>query len=89
MVILREYMNKDDYDKFVDDQRRVQDMLKRDQYVRANVPMRINETHPYPEFRNKEYFPVVALSSERTQRKSHGQYLTVLYLDLTALPATA
>lgn len=90
MDILRKYINPDDFARFQDDQLRVQELIQQRRHAQAGVPMIINHTHPFEQFRNKKFFPIIAHISEDKKGplvgRKHGEFMTVLYLDLSVLP---
>lgn len=92
---LEKFMDREDYIKFVGDQKRVQVEINRcvkngDQCnVKATIPMIFNDSHPDLNYRNKSFFPVIA--HEMTQKKFEYDYIyaIVLYVDVTGLKTKA
>lgn len=77
--------NKTEFDK---DQERVKHQLKEGKLAVAEEPMIINDQHPSPEFRGKRYHPVIAhWATDQRKDGIDEKFLTVLYLDLSVIPA--
>lgn len=75
-------------EEFFADQTRVQLDMKNKKKPVATVPMKIRDDHPYPEYRGKTYHPVIAHTATQTQYDGTAKdFSTVLYLDLSVLPA--
>jgi hypothetical protein len=58
-------MDSSDFTDFVNDQERAKEELKQHQWASARVPIKLNEKHPIPRFRNKVFWPLMTLSRAR------------------------
>lgn len=75
-------------EEFSVDQERVQLDMKNKKKPVATVPMKIRDDHPYPEYRGKTYHPVIVHTATQKNRDGTAEdFITVLYLDLSVLPA--
>lgn len=87
--ILSAWVNDDDLKAFTEDQDRLADNLLFGHECKAEIPIRINNRHPYKEFRNQAFLPIIFAFSGRFKVADHvEELLAVSYANLTSLCKT-
>jgi hypothetical protein len=81
---IHQWMNEDDYKRFIEDQMKNSLAYADGSLVFAQVPIKFNSKHPDPNFRNKHYLPFIVGFTE--PEPGSRRYATVLYLRLDDLP---
>lgn len=81
--MLKDWMNPDDFDAFVADQKTNGKLFTEGRLSSARVPIVFNDRHPTPALHGRSFLPF-------TLHLSHGaggSFMTILYLDLKELPS--
>ena len=81
--ILKDWMNPDDYEAFVADQRTNGARFAKGRLSAARIPVVFNNEHPTPALRGKSFLPFTLHLSQG----AGGSFMTILYLDLKELPS--
>ena len=83
---LRYWVNENDIETFVEDQNRLAQNLTLGRECLAKVPIRINDQHPYTEFRGQSFMPVIVSFSGKFSIDEHVEELVaVTYFNLSTL----
>jgi len=79
---MAEYSDGDDWNAFLQDQNRLTDnVVKKGNFARATVPLKINNSHPDDGFKGKSYLPcMAAVVVDGDQAGPHKMYLLVAYI---------
>ena len=83
MRILEEYMEKDDYGPFKDDQEEAFEHFVSQQPVVAKVPVIFNHKHKHKEFKGRVFLPVVI--NRGVEQRNNGvtrRLMSIAYFDL-------
>jgi hypothetical protein len=82
-------MEPGNFDRFLEDQERMRCAVSSGEEIYANVPIKINNTHPIEKFRGRSFLPIsIAYSGpEHTEGKTI-EYFLILYLDLDDIRKT-
>jgi nucleoside 2-deoxyribosyltransferase len=82
---LRKFSDTDDWDKFLQEQKTLTDAVIKDYgFARATVPIRINSSHPYDQFRCKSFLPCMAAQviDGDNLDEPHQMYLLIAYIEV-------
>lgn len=80
---LENYIDKPDWDEFMQDQDRVSQVIIHAGYAKAKVPLRIKNNHPRDDFKGKCLLPcVVAQVTNGSNDGPHTMYLLVEYIEI-------
>lgn len=85
--ILEHYMTPDDFKAFKEDQQRVAVDYSRKGGAWAKVPIRLDDRHPERHLRNKVFYPIISHSILETRGQDREDYIHVVYIDVSNLPA--
>lgn len=81
--IMPQWMSEDDLRRFIEDQRRMMEAIRRGEEIYASVPFKINQKHPNKDFRGGMYLPItIAYSNPEQQGDRRIEDYLVLYLRL-------
>jgi hypothetical protein len=98
---IERYSDKNDWQEFMQEQRDLTETVIKDYgFARAKVPMRINNSHPYDQFRCKSFLPCMAarvIDGVRTElpggevdfNEPHQMYLLIAYIQMPAVASVA
>jgi hypothetical protein len=89
---LQRYSDDDEWNKFLQEQKTLTDTVIKDLgFARATVPIRINSSHTYDQFKCKSFLPAIAaqvidgkksLSGEVVLDEPHRMYLLIAYIEI-------
>jgi hypothetical protein len=81
---MEEYSDGDDWNAFLQDQNELtENVVKKGNFARATVPLKINNSHPDDGFKGKSYLPcMAAVVVDGDQAGPHRMYLLVAYIKL-------
>jgi hypothetical protein len=83
---LSHWINADDLAAFAEDQVRLMDSLILGRECIGSVPIRINSQHPYSEFRDQSFMPIIVAFSGKFAIDDHVEELiAVTYINLSSL----
>lgn len=80
------FINDEDMQKFMTDQQRLTDQIvMKNGFAEAEVPLRINQYHPLTEHRGKAYLPCLTMKRIiGDSQKPHNMYLLIDYINVTS-----
>lgn len=89
MKKLQKFMNSDDFEEFVEDQKKVSNIIFfENDFAQTNVPIRFNDEHREPFLRGTVFMPMlIGKKVVGNPRAFHTTYLLVTYLELSSLPS--
>jgi hypothetical protein len=82
---IAEFTDTEDWNKFLEEQEKLTEtVVKNYKFARATVPIKINSSHAYDEFKNKSFLPCVAAQVIDPPKKDgpHRMYLLIVYIEL-------
>jgi TIR domain len=82
LEILKAWVDPDDFEKFVTDQKSNAERFAKGMLSSARVPIVFNDRHPNPDLHGKKFLPFGLHLSQG----GGGSFMTILYLDLKELP---
>jgi hypothetical protein len=86
MQRLQNFVDPPDWQEFLSDQQRLTEIILNAGYAKAEVPLRINQSHPRDEFKGKHLLPsVVAQIIDESPDGSQTVYLLVEYVTIPRL----
>jgi hypothetical protein len=84
--ILRSWVNENDLELFLEDQIRISNNLILGRECQASVPIRFTNQHPYEEFRDQSFMPIVVSFSGKFAIDDHvEELLAITYINLSNL----
>jgi hypothetical protein len=86
LAILSGWMDQHDFDAFCSEQMGLYDNLRRSEELYATIPMKINQKHPYPSIRGREFLPIaIAYGKPEEIAGKIIEYAVIMYLDLDSV----
>jgi hypothetical protein len=81
---LKKYLDPDDWEKFSEEQNKLtESLIKNYEPARATVPIRINSSHPYDQFKSKSFLPCMtayATDADGNWDGPYRMYLLIVYI---------
>jgi hypothetical protein len=83
---IKRYVDPDDWEKFSEEQNKLTDStVKHSEPAKATVPIRINRSHPFDQFKCKSFLPCMTASATDADGNldgSYRMYLLIAYIDM-------